>query len=275
MKAASSGPQGGAGAGGPASGSDGANLTNAGWSIYPITSSTQSQPFGVVSATSSYDPNNTLVAGTLAMSGQFCMMKLQNPNTGNHPNTAYVVQHDLRGIYGTGLTGGTFSPQKIVNAMIQLPAGTPLPSGTFAFAFLSDQHLSASNVKGFGPVVANETGTGMRVKDDKSAAGTFVTVTATTDSVGLRAGLYHISFANSTQQKGADVVPLDSTGAQIGAATNMAVDTVTSANASGIQYLNIGFGWISGTVGQTASVTASFKALVSDPFGIRCGSLDG
>lgn len=254
---------------GALSASDGANFTNAGWQPFALTGST-------VAASASYDPNSILSPSTLNTSASFQMMRLRTPTTGIFPNQAFVVHHDLRNMFGKGVVSGAASPQKMIEMMIQFPRNTALtiPSGTYAFMMLTDGHLSAST-KGYGVQVRDDSGTGMRsyVVLNTSAV-TYANVGATADAAGMKAAKLDIAFANNTQTKAISVTPLDNSGGQVGTSTAMAIDTTTRLIANGLTTLSCGFGWISGTVGATADVTASFKMYVHEPFALRGGSID-
>lgn len=250
-----------------ASASDNSDFTNAGWRIFRMASSD-------IAASQSYDPN-TILSGGLAQSGSYQMIVLQTPTTGINPNQGYVVHHDLRNMFGTGISSGSFSPQKLVNLMIQHPraATTPLPSGTYAFMMLTDGHMSGAT-KGFGIMSRNDTGTGLRAYAVALVGSAYTLSNATTDSVGLKSVISAIYYNSNTQQHGLNAIPLDNSGGQIGGAANMGVDISTRANASGLTTLAVGFGWVSGSAGTLAAVTASFKAFVQSPFEMKSGSID-
>ena len=253
-----------------ASGSSDFNGTNAGWTIYPITSSTTSQPFGAVASSASYDPNNIGVAGSRSVSGSlgYSMMRLQNPTTGIMPNQAFTVQHDARSCFNGGLTSGSFNTEKDVELMIVIP--TQLPSGTYAYMMATDVHISGT-VTGYGVAVRSEAGTGLRVGVIRNVAGTYTLTNATADATAFRAAKFDVNWQSSTTTRGISVTPLNAAGAATTVTAQFATDTGT-ASGGAKPYIHCGFGWISGTVGQTASVTASFRSFIAEPNMLRSGS---
>lgn len=237
--------------------------TNAAWQILPLSSSTQSQPFGAVASTASYDPNSIVVAGSINVSGSlgYSMLKLQNATTGINPSAGYVVQHNVKSCFGTGLTSGSFNSEKTVVGLIVLP--TQLPSGTYAFMVFTDQHLSAA-ATGYGFAIRSEAGTGHRMSALRLSAGTWTHTEATADATAFRAAKCDINWSSATNTRGIAVVPMNSAGAASTVATQYATD-ITTAVGGAKPYVHCGFGWISGTVGATANVTGSFRTLIVEP----------